>query len=416
MAFDSDGNYILFSTGSSYPSRTWSRAETSGTDTTGPLVHAKLKYYVLKNPPNTAKATTKSCLSSAFTIKVNRREYAIDPAIFDALQASIAASPVKSVEQLKERITQIRAATNKPPPINIQLQNVPLSQYKKRYTYLATDSKAPVLEERIAYDFAYRMGIFVGDSPSLQAAIAILKAQFPTAYFGAPQFFYVTPNVQCYSNLRVRDLYPGGAADLFGIPLLSTGNLEASKKNVVFPYFPMYIHISPESDRADGGVFPSQIGLLLGYDSRLAVPIDPRFPFLPELAELMKTNSELVFIPILSRLEEVTYQSYPPSMGVHLLKASDSAETFNTYVNASRKGLSNNKTIAFSAQTYQVTDLFQQIYRDEASILAYLNTVSGGTSVAEITNTIGSILPFSTTVTSTVASLAPKIKKIKNLF
>jgi hypothetical protein len=359
--FDSDGNYILFATGSRQPTRTWARADTSGTDTTGPLVHTKLKYYVLKNPPNTVHAKTKSCLSTAFTIKVNRRDYAIDPNIYDALIASIAASPVISFEQLKERIAQVRAATNKPPPIGIQLQDVPLSQYKKRYTYLTSDSKAPVLEERIHYDFAYRMGILLGDSPSLQAALVILKAQFPTAYFGKPQFFYVTPNVQCYSNLRVRDLYPGGAADLFGTPLLSTGNLSSSKFNLIFPYYPMYIHISPESDRADGGVFPSQIGLLLGYDSRLTVPIDPRFPFLPELAELMKTNSELVFIPILSRVEEVTYQNYPPSMGIHLFKASDSAETFNTYVNSSRKGLSNNKTIAFSTQTYQVTDLFPKI-------------------------------------------------------
>jgi hypothetical protein len=407
--YDSLGNYILFETGSRQPTRTWNRSESSGRDTTGPRVLEKLKYTVLKNPPNTFRksAINLNHLSTQFTVVVNGRTYAIDAAIFAELSASLLLNPVYSLSELKSRIAEVRVLTQTLAPLSVQLENVPLSQYLKRYAYLSTDSPPAKTNEQEQFDFSYRVGDLIS-TPYLDLILQYYKNLYPTAYFATAQYLNVCPNTGRSSRpIKVRDLYPGGDADRFGTTLLSVANLSAHRIQVEIPYVAMLAYFSPASNRANGGKFTSKTGLILGFDYRFplvastiaagenaiaharekvkkaqrllnnaigpaatqlaqqfllaaeqvllsviaaaAVDLQTELVSISNLMAFLELNGELIFVPIQTRLEQVSYVDYPPGTNLDL-RATNGGEndnsTFNLKVQQFNVGMANSKSIA----------------------------------------------------------------------
>ena len=346
---DSLGQYILFQTGSRNPPRSWARANSSGTDTLGPRVNEKLKYTVLKNPPSTVRASVQSRLTASFTVQVGSRLFAIDPAIYDALLASLKTRPVSSLTQLQERIKEMRVQTGTQPPLAVQLIDVPLSQYKKRYTYKTTESPAGQIEERVKYDFSYRTGSLVNLelAPLVNVIMTINRVKYPTLYFASPQFISVVGNGGCFINqTQIRDLYPNGKADIFGTPLLSKQNLEAFYGNRVIQFASVFAYFLPASNRAYGGKFRARAGLLLGFDTRLSFSSDSAF------GNLLADNGELIFIPIMSTIEQLSHLDYPMGMGLDLRlvdgRSNGDLELFGEFVNQINVGMVNNKGLSFT--------------------------------------------------------------------
>jgi hypothetical protein len=344
---DSVGNYILFETGSRQPTKRWVRAESSGTDTCGPRVHEKLKYTVLKNPPATVKGVIKSCLTTSYTIRVGKRLYAIDPTIYTELTASIAANPVNSFEELQARIKLVRIQTNHLSSIGVQLSNVPLSQYRKRYTYASTLPPEEAKGERKAFDFGYVTGSLI-NSPTLEFLIDSFRAKYPNALFAKPQFIYAKPNEGCeYKPMKIKDLYPGGAADRFGTPLLSIDNLNAFRENTLIQYKAMFVFLSPDSNRASGGKYYSKTGVVIGFDSRIFTP--------PSLVGEIAANSELIFVAVQSRIQKIFYSDYPPGIGLELKATnggSDNPDEFEHFVLRNTVGMNNSKQLAYTASPF----------------------------------------------------------------
>ena len=136
---DSLGNYILFSSNSTANTRLWSRDLTAAYNTFSP---AKKKYYVLKNPPATVGRIpqAKTC-GTPKTIKLGNKTYIIDPNIYDALIASLALRPVRSLEELQALIAQVRVQLGIPAPIGVQLKNEPLRNVITKYTYPSVGDK-----------------------------------------------------------------------------------------------------------------------------------------------------------------------------------------------------------------------------------------------------------------------------------
>ena len=407
--YDALGNYILFETGSRQPTRTWNRSESSGKDTIGPRVLEKLKYTVLKNPPSTLRKSTIKLdhLSRQFTVVVNGRTYAIDTAIFAELSASLALNPVYSLSELRTRIAEVRVLTQTSAPLSVQLKNVPLSQYMKRYTYLSTDSPPLKTTEQEQFDFSYRVGDLIS-TPYLDLILQYYKNLYPTAYFATAQYLKVCPNTGRSSGpIKVRDLYPGGDADRFGTTLLSVANLSAHRIQVEIPYVAMLAYFSPASNYANGGKFTSKTGLILGFDYRFslvasaiaagetaiahasqkvkkaeklldnaigsaatqvaqqllmaaqqvllavtqaaAVDLQTELVSISNLIALAELNGELIFVPIQTSLEQVSYLDYPPGTNLDL-RATDGGEddnsTFNLKVQHFNIGMANSKSIA----------------------------------------------------------------------
>jgi len=346
---DSLGNYILFQTGSRNPTRTWARADSSGTDTTGPRVNEKLKFTVLKNPPSTVQAPVRSRLTTSFTVAIGSRLYAIDPAIYDALLASLVTRPVSSLAQLQERIKEIRVLTGTPPPLAVQLVDIPLSQYKKRYTYKTTESPAGQVEERTKYDFGYKTGSLVNLAlaPLINVILTINRVKYPSLYFAPPQFVSVVGNGGCFiTNTQIRDLYPNGKADIFGTPLLSKQNLDAFQNNSLIQFASVFAYFLPASNRAYGGKFRARAGLMLGFDTRLSFSSSTAF------AKLLADNSELIFIPIMSTIEQLSHINFPMGMGLDLRlvdgRSNGDLELFGEFVNQINVGMTNNKGLSFT--------------------------------------------------------------------
>jgi len=280
-------------------------------------------------------------------VNVGGRLYAIDPAIYQPLKESLDTQPVFSLSQLQTRIAAVRAATQTLPALGIQMKNIPLSQYRKRYTYLTTDTPIRATGERVAFDYGYTIGGLVS-TPLIDATIEYFRPFYPMSFIGTPQFINVVSNTGCQlGNLRIRDLYPGGDADRFGTPLLSLANLTAFRIGALLPFVPMLIYLSPASDRATGGIFPARTGLLLGFDTR--------FPVGSDLAALMLTNSELIFVPVTTLLDQVTYVNYPPGMGLQLKKTNGrnlSPTFFDQMVARSAVGNRNTKGVFFTPPPY----------------------------------------------------------------
>jgi len=347
--YDSVGNYILFETGSNQSTRTWWRSENSGRDTTGPRVLEKLKYTILKNPPNTVRLLRQNYLTSEYTVKVGTRLYAIDPVIYSELIASLALVPVYTLAQLQTRIAEIRVLTNTSAPLSVQLAEVPLSQYRKRYTYLTSESPQTQTTKKTHYDFIYKVGNLIS-SAYLDTVIQPYKDMYPTAYFATPQFLYVTPNEGIFGNTKIQGLYPGASADIFGTPLLAIANLVASRTGAIIPYTPIFAYFSPASDRANGGMYTAKTGLVLGFDSRF-----PLNPINAEFRDLLTLNSELIFVPIQTRLEQVTYVDYPPNSAINL-KVTNGGKTdqstFNAAVQKINIGMTNSKSVALTIPTF----------------------------------------------------------------
>ena len=316
---DSVGTYILFATGSKAPTRTWPRAETSGRDVCALRSHEKLKYTVLKNPPSTVRGTS-SCLTKRYTITIGSTIYAIDPVIYDALKDSLAASPVTTLGGLQERIAEVRLETNNPPPLSVQLKDVPITQYTKRYEYDSSTTETKLDAESTptkSYDFPYIVGNMIDATFLLQQpALSEFAAQFGTnsdARFSKAQFVYVSSNSKCVKSTTIADFYPGGTADRFGTPILALLNLiQFRNTGVKNPYYPIIAYISAASSDTRNGTYPPKGGILFGLDNPSVLPNQT-------IKDLVAANSQLIFIPVQTKLEQISDILYPPRMGITIL-------------------------------------------------------------------------------------------------
>jgi hypothetical protein len=149
-AFNSEGNYVLFETGSPEPTRTWSREvyNCEKQCTNCPITRAiptpipfaeKLKYVVLKNPPSTARPKQAGWVSKENTILLNNVLYKVDPLVFPYL----AAFSIQTCADLTKAIAEIRRVRNFQVPIGVKLAPVPLVQKVVKRVYLAGNDTKP---------------------------------------------------------------------------------------------------------------------------------------------------------------------------------------------------------------------------------------------------------------------------------
>ena len=320
-AFDSFGNYILYATGSKNPTRMWNRAETSGTDICAPRVHEKLKYYVLKHPPATAAPV--ALKSNAPTIQIGKATYAIDPTIYSALLRSIAISPVLNLIDLQARIKTVRAELGEPAPISLQLADIPLSQYKRRYTYQSSASSYPVerfvnkIKNMTPYSYPFALGDFVNFPELNQLPRFGLFKQifvgFPLNYDLA-RYFYVSKNDNCLRTNKINDLFPGNGADLFGASILSVKSIELYNRRGIKFFFPTATTLVHGSTDIYGGKNPIELGIIIGINGTILRAYN--LPITTEFLRRVDENSQFIFIPVKSQLDLIEYMIPPNGSGI----------------------------------------------------------------------------------------------------
>ena len=292
---DSVGNYILFQTGSLNPTRNWSRAETSGNDVCAPRAHEKLKYVVLKNPPSTVQVKT-SALTAAYTVSVGKATYAIDPAIYAALNAYLLVHPAYSYTDIQARIKDVRAASGILPTLAVQLESIPITQYRTRRTY-ATGEIVPLPPIPKKFGFPYTIGGELDASSLVENVGSYFTTYANSVRYDKAHFLYVTKNVSCVKETKIQNLYPSKESDIFGAQLLSPANLRNFNAGSPIQFVPMLAYFSATNDRASGGLYRPRLGILFGVDLTLHTTI-PIY-----MIPLFQANSELAFIPIETDLE-----------------------------------------------------------------------------------------------------------------
>ena len=328
-ACDSVGNYILYRTGSNVPTRIGGRAETSERAYNSVLVAEKRKYYVLKNPPNTIQLPIKSCLTASFTITVGKRIYAIDPAIYDTLIASLALNPVYTLDQLQQQIKLARIATGTLPTLAVQLADVPQSELHRRYTYNYGPSqnlKMPVLTKPV-YPYPFKFGFRTTQAFISDSYLEYFSTKLDTEY---SRFIHVSNNIS--NNLTcenagtsntISQFYPGGISDVFGSTILSKHNYDAFNNGTRIAFEPIFAYIQPENNIKHGGHNTPTYGIVSGIDLSVLNVIDELttcqvYNEFSQTVEIYSTVNaltkygEIVFTPIktdLQRIDNLDYYS-----------------------------------------------------------------------------------------------------------
>lgn len=315
---DASNDYVLFATGSKNLMREWARSNDSGRIACQPKSQEKLKYHVLKNPPATTSqlaANTVSSLNRLKTVQIGGRFYAIDPAIYDAVYESLQTYPVTTSRELQVRIEQIRVLLNVPAPIGVQLANVGLSNYTKRYTYLSagstfprTNSKKVAIPNRL-FGSELKTGTYAKDTivysvyyedyrpmtetkqwENLEAKSVEYLPLFPgrTFTFNDSQFITVANNSGCSYTGDVTQIFPTGSASLFGVKVLSRNAIENFFKNGDETFESLPCKLTPNTNQAQGGVFLPKVGMLVNIQ-REGILIE--LLFVPAETELDKIQN-----------------------------------------------------------------------------------------------------------------------------
>ena len=220
--YDSVGSYVLFSSVSQAKTRVWNR------ETLGDTCHfpkAK-KYYVLKNPPATARLPTPLInAATAKTVVVGNVTYAIDPAIYDALSASLHADPVNTLLDLQKRIAKIRLELKRPPKLSVVLKNAPLRGVfdNRQYESIGDKWKSAKIPEdtKRVFDVDFKVGkpidINVENFPLIEEYQSFFSKR--RLVLQNAQYIYALVNAGCAYTGLVDDLF--GNASRVGATILA---------------------------------------------------------------------------------------------------------------------------------------------------------------------------------------------------
>lgn len=311
--FDSLGNYVLYSTGSTAATRNWSRDTSAGENRIFP---EKLKYYVLKNPPSTVKGAPLRRCNGSKTVVVSGKTYAVDPSIYSYVAESLVQSPVFTLQQLQERIKFIRVATNNPSPLSVQLKDVPLRGLVKNYQYESIgdkwkDVKTPVsLQVSVDYIAGNPVDLVLKNFPLLVQFESLFTS--PRLMVENATYILVQQNNGCSYTGKIADLY--GSASRVGSTILAIQSKQDFIDYGIFEFAPILCFMVPYSTKYRNGNVKAKFGFLVGFP--------PSFLELYELGpdtlvyKTIAANSELLFIPIQSDLEIIENTDIPKGNGL----------------------------------------------------------------------------------------------------
>ena len=320
-ACDSEGNYILFNTGSSQKTRDWSRASTSGRiyncvsldDTCIPnkVINAKRKLTILKysndnnqgpgQPKNSinrtmignfSSGTTNRNLSrgSSSSVQIGNVIYPVPTNILNIIHKMQAAGTLPKTlthATLKTYIKEIRKLLDSPSTnADLLLKDIPLSQYKPRYVYKAGSNKWPTNSDKKSvylnpknFPVPFKLGNLVVDPlASVYTALSGLIDDMFTGTIQPEQAQYLTVvrNNTCEYTGTLADMWPATtaaealtSASVWGSTIVAQGTLNGSSEqaggifNVVI--------MTPANSRRYAGKYRSRIGVILGLTGQRIV-------------------------------------------------------------------------------------------------------------------------------------------------
>jgi hypothetical protein len=371
--------YMLFGTNSAEPPRLWTRANSSGrilcSSSHEPLIHAKLKYTVLQykqdNGGSGSNGNMRSFLSgvsnrnytrnATSTVKLNNTMYYVDPSIKNEFISYLSGYTIEqikslSVDQIRNIIISLKQSNSITIPDNVLLRNIPLSQYKNRYTYLAAPNnwnndpttKVPVYQKPLSFDIPFKCGTIITDS-TLLAPFSDKTNNIFSTVFGLSfeylsidttnvQYIYVLQNNTCTYTGLVDNLFPAqndtdaiDSASFWGSSILTPTAMQNFVDTGTKAFIPIFAVIQPGSWKANCGKFPAKFGILfdlytfaVNYSFAFRAYYDIEYPdntpdenialvnaYISTALTLSQANSDLIFVPIQSELGGLHTATYP---------------------------------------------------------------------------------------------------------
>ena len=326
--------------------RTWLRYRSPVFENTADR-QQKLKYYVLKNPPNTTvlNAPSRFVVSENATniITLFGKRYLIPLEIYDALMASLAVTPVNSFTELQQRIKEVRLATGQPAPINVQLKDVPLNGFQRQYTYpgagdkvanissdITSPSKNPGPDYKI---YGYLFNAFNNLPPAVLTALLnsfdtlLVKIQ---AVYGDQNlkfrlqkgyFISVQTNNYCSYVTTVAELFTvASRAGLHILALPSPQDYPFDSLTGDDAFRPILARVVPYSQV--NAKYVDTIGVIFGVNDMFidGLRAPPLGPFTDAVKDQLKAivheNSEIIFIPMVNDVSYMESIDYPTGTGV----------------------------------------------------------------------------------------------------
>jgi len=309
-AFNSEGTYVLFETGSPEPTRTWSREPYNCEKrcTNCPITRAiptpipyaeKLKYVVLKNPPSTARPKQAGWVAKENTILLNDVLYKVDPLVFPYLGTY----SIQSCADLTKAIAEIRKVRNLPVPIGVKLAPVPLVQKVVKRVYLAGNDTKPGNYITEAFEYPYKLSEYDGETIYVEAAVKQLRLKAFFITKGAKLFSAVT-NDKCQFTSSVNHFYD--VASIWGKHILPITAIQLYKETNERTFPIIWVVLTPPSPRIYNGVLNNYVGVLVGI------------------------KGQVVFVPTYPPTEKYTSV---PNVNVAVLISSINSDLFATRVN-----------------------------------------------------------------------------------
>jgi hypothetical protein len=442
------GRYMLFSSNSTEPPRQWVRASSSGrsiccvNNKCNSLIQEKLKYTTLQYKQNNngngsdTNISGYSNLSSFISGNVQHRNYTrqstntlqignilyyIHPDISENFKIYIknnyTPEQIKnlSTEKIKSIILSLKQKYNIPISKDVLLKNVPLSQFKKRYTYLTSfnnwhndpKKKTEIYKNPLNFNIPYKVGSFITNTTILgpfdssnsnnnNVFSIIYNLSFNNLYTGINdvQFLYVIQNNTCTYTGVSDYLFPAQnnseiitSASFWGSSILSKTTIENFIYNKVKNIEPVFIIIQPGSWKVHCGKYYAKFGVLLSlytfvlnnsaafkqYYSNL----DPTATedelqteydlYLASVLTLTTNNSDLVFIPIQTQIGLLNNIKYQIEYSVNIPFVTDSIDTI--YNNKDVINAEINKYFNVNNIHYKSLQPYQSEYQDYITYL-----------------------------------------------
>jgi hypothetical protein len=274
-AFNSEGTYVLFETGSPEPTRTWSREvyNCERRCTNCPITRdipsipaipyaEKLKYVVLKNPPSTAPPKQAGWVSTQNTILLNNVLYKVDPLVFPYL----AVYNIQTCADLQRAIAEIRRVNNLQVPIGVKLAPVPLVQKVVKRVYLAGNDTKPGNYISEAFAYPYKLSPYTGDTQDVVDAVKSLRL-YAFLVTGDAKVFSATTNDKCRFTSKVIDFYD--VASVWGKHILPITAIKLYKETNERSFPIIWVVLTPPSPRIYNGILINYVGVLVGINGHV---------------------------------------------------------------------------------------------------------------------------------------------------
>jgi hypothetical protein len=217
---------------------------------------------------------------------------------------------------LQERIKSIRAETNNPSPLSVQLKDVPLRGLIKNYQYESVGDKWKDVKTSISLQVS--VDFIAGNPVDLVLKSFPLLAEFQS-YFTSPRlmienatYVLVQQNDGCSYTGKVADLY--GSASRAGSTILAIQSKQAFIDYNIFEFEPILCFMVPYTTTYRNGNTKAKFGFLIGFPpSFLSI-----YDIGPDsiIYQTIQENSELLFIPIQSDLEIIENADIPKGNGL----------------------------------------------------------------------------------------------------